>query len=144
MRGNLGIRFCGGAILVAGVVATFLSPDCSGGSCPSYALNSAWILRGERGLAVVVVLLVVLTAFWRVIINGEFPSKIGRDSLEWPVAAEGAKEAISALEAAVKSLSDDSERDEQDLQDVAVAVEGLLDEISARLDALEAANPGTH
>jgi hypothetical protein len=136
-RGHHGIRVLGLAVLATGVVAALFSPDCSASSCPDYALNNPWILRGERGGLTIIVLLAVLAAFWRVVVEGQFPNKIGREGLEWPDAAAGAKESISALEAAVRTLTEDSERDEKNLADLARAASTAINDLAVKVGELE-------
>ena len=134
-RGHHSIRVLGLAVLAAGVIAALFSPECSTSNCPGYALNSSWILRG--GGLTIIVLLAVLAAFWRVVVEGQFPNKISRDGLEWPDAAAGAKESISALEAAVRTLTEDAEQDEKNLADLARAASTAINDLDAKVEELE-------
>lgn len=51
---------------------------------PDYALGNAWILRGERSLAILVFLVVLLTIVWRGIVEGQLPLEFGQGGLKYP------------------------------------------------------------
>lgn len=75
-------------LIAIGVIAAWQPTACANGACPAYALQSPWVLRTERGLFAVLVLLVLLTIVIRLIGEGELPDQIGREGLGWKRAAK--------------------------------------------------------
>jgi hypothetical protein len=55
-------------------------------SLPDYALGNLWILRGERALVLLGLLVVLLTIVWRGVIEGQLPLEIGREGLKYEAA----------------------------------------------------------
>lgn len=47
-----------------------------------------WILRGERALVILGLLVVLLTIVWRGVIEGQLPLEIGREGLKYEAAKE--------------------------------------------------------
>jgi division protein CdvB (Snf7/Vps24/ESCRT-III family) len=53
---------------------------------PDYALGNLWILRGERALAILLLLVILLTVIWRGVIEGQLPLEISREGLKYEAA----------------------------------------------------------
>jgi len=104
---HLWIAVLGLAALAGGVFAALLNPHCEGHTCGSFALYDPWILRLERGAATSVLAVVIFAILWRVIVFGEFPSKISGNSLEWTEATRTLKDSVKRLDRTVKSLDKD-------------------------------------
>lgn len=101
------IRLSSVLLIAAGVLAALQSPECTLGSCPGYALTSPWILRAERGLAAVLIILIVLTILIRVVGEGELPDQIGREGFGWKRTTQVVNENVANLLKSVESLNDD-------------------------------------
>jgi len=53
---------------------------------PDYALGSLWILRGERALLTLALLVILLTIVWPGVIEGQLPLEISREGLKYEAA----------------------------------------------------------
>lgn len=79
---------------------------------PDYALGNAWILRGERSLAILVFLVVILTIVWRGIIEGQLPLEFGQGGLKYPdLIQKGTQPVTDAVEKAIRDVRGDFARD---------------------------------
>lgn len=103
---------------MAAIAACTWNPDCTNGTCPSYALANPWILREERVVVAVVGLLVLGLVFWRVFYHGQFPNKISKDGFEYPEVtevAEGTTISLTALDQSLQSALEGIERNGNDI-----------------------------
>jgi hypothetical protein len=64
---------------------------------PDYALGSVWILRGERALAALLLLVILITVLWRGLVAGQLPLEIGREGVKYEAATELVKTGTEAV-----------------------------------------------
>ena len=74
---------------------------------PDYALGSVWILRGERALAALLLLLILITVIWRGIVAGQLPLEIGREGVKYEAATELVKTGTEAVTEEVHGAIDE-------------------------------------
>jgi hypothetical protein len=140
-RGHHGVRALGVVVLGAAVVACTWKPDCTDGTCPSYALANPWILREERVVVAVVGLLVLGLVFWRIFYHGQFPSKITKDGVEYPEVAEvaeGTTISLTALEQSLQSALEGIESNSDDIARVSDTVSAEFTRIWNAIEELQA------
>ncbi len=81
------IRFTGAAAFAASAFVFSIDPDCGGlGSanvCPGYAFGSPWLLRSERAILALAILVALVTILIRVVIIGTVPDNIGQTGAAW-------------------------------------------------------------
>lgn len=79
---------------------------------PDYALGNAWILRGERSLAILVFLVVLPTIVWRGIVEGQLPLEFGQGGLKYPdLIQKGTQPVTEAVDKAISEVRGDFARD---------------------------------
>jgi hypothetical protein len=100
---------------------------------PAYAFGDPWVLRSERGLAMLAVLLVVAVVVWNGIIEGELPTEVTREGVSY---REVASSTDRSLEELVGRLRDHQESLDLIAELDSTAVDALhdLDERLARLE----------
>ena len=101
------VRFLTIPVVALGVIAALQPPNCSGNTCPTYALANAWVLRTERGLFAIVVSLALLTIIVKLVVEGELPDQIGRDVLGWKTVAKEIEVSTDEILDYVISIDDD-------------------------------------
>jgi hypothetical protein len=143
------VRAFGLAMLVVGYVVFRINPACGnkGKTCPSYSFADPLVLRFERGLIVILVLLVLCAIFWEILRHGEFPDQISREGFKWSKnikVTENLAESAVQQETAIKTLDTDVtkinrrvRRVDQRIQIVARDTFISLDELSKRISRLE-------
>jgi hypothetical protein len=147
------IRAFGLAMLAVGYLVFRINPDCGnqGKSCPSYSFDDAVVLRFERGLIVVLVILILCAIFWEILVHGEFPDQISREGFKWSKnikATENLAESAAQQGTAIKTLDTDVtrinrrvRRVDQRVQIVARDTFVSLEELSKRISQLEGTDP---
>lgn len=93
--------------MAAGAAGFLFSANCPTNGCPGYALANPWILRGERGLAIIVGSVAIVSVLWRMLYDGKLPEQIGREGLSWKRTAKTVNENVADVLATVKSLDAD-------------------------------------
>jgi hypothetical protein len=147
------VRLFGLAMLSVGFLVFRINPTCgnSGNVCPSYTFNDPLVLRFERALAVILVLLVLCAIFWEILRHGEFPDQISREGFKWSKnikATENLAESAAQQDTALKTLDTDVtrinrrvRRVDQRVQLVARDTFVSLEELSKRISRLEGVDP---
>jgi hypothetical protein len=127
------IRLLSAACLVVAGVIAYLSPDCGThgtAACPGYALGVGAILRGERGVAALAILVIALVAVARLVWEGQLPDELTKDGVKWSMAAEGTEEAIQGLDAQLEEHG-------AALRDLSEATTGIVGMLEERINVLE-------
>jgi len=74
---------------------------------PDYALGSAWILRGERALGALALLVVSITILWRGLVSGQLPLEVSREGLKYEAATQLVKTGTEAVTEEVNEAIDE-------------------------------------
>jgi hypothetical protein len=147
------IRVFGLAMLAVGYLVFRINPVCGnqGHSCPSYSFADPLVLRFERGLVVILVLLILCAIFWEILRHGEFPDQISREGFKWSKnikvtekLSESAVQqdtAIKTLDADVTKINKRVRRVDNRVQIVARDTFVSLEELSNRISRLEGTDP---
>jgi hypothetical protein len=147
------VRAFGIAMLAVGYLVFRINPTCGnkGNSCPSYSFNDPLVLRFERGLIVILVLLILCAIFWEILRHGEFPDQISREGFKWSKnikVSENLADSAAQQETAIKSLDTDVSkinrrvrRMDQRVQIVARDTFVSLEELYKRVSQLEGTDP---
>ena len=116
------------AVVVAAAVALWvaLSPGVPN-RVPDYALGSPWILRGEWGLAALLILLILITVIWRGLVAGQLPLEISREGVKYEAATELVQ---TGTEAVTEEVNEAIEELRQAIAKVSEAVEDVADATS--------------
>jgi hypothetical protein len=81
------IRLAGVAAFGASAYVFSIDPGCGGLKsatvCPGYAFGSPWLLRSERAILALAILVALLTVFIRVVIIGTVPDNVGQTGAAW-------------------------------------------------------------
>ncbi len=101
------IRFLSLLLIVLGVVGFSFNPNCPKAGCPSYALANCWILKSERGVALIALAIFAISILWRMLLHGKLPDQISKDGFGWKETAETVNKNVEDVLAQVKSLDDD-------------------------------------
>jgi len=93
-------------------------------SLPDYALGNLWILRGERALVLLGLLVVLLTIVWRGVIEGQLPLEIGREGLKYEAAEALIKQ---GTESAAGAVTEEANKELSELRTNLAKVSGAVD-----------------
>lgn len=108
---------------------------------PDYALGNLWILRGERTLGILVLLIVVATIVWRGIVEGQLPLEVGREGLKYEAAkdliAAGTQPVTEAANQAIQDLRSDLARVSDAVDVTAGATAEAIRQIEGKIEKLE-------
>jgi hypothetical protein len=147
------IRAFGLAMLAIGYLVFRINPVCGnrGNSCPSYSFDDPLVLRFERGLVVILVLLILCAIFWEILRHGEFPDQISREGFKWSKnfkATEKLSESAIQQDTAIKTLDADVTKINKRVRRVDNRVKIVardtfmsLEELSKRISHLEGTDP---
>jgi hypothetical protein len=94
---------------------------------PDYALGSIWILRGERALAALLLLILLITVIWRGLVAGQLPLEIGREGVKYEAATELVK---TGTEAVTEEVDGAIEELREAIAKISEAVEATADATS--------------
>lgn len=112
---------------------------------PDYALGSLWILRGERALGVLLLLVVLVTIFWRGVIDGQLPLEISREGLKYEAAKEllrrGTETATQAVteevDKAISEVKTDLAKVSSAVDNTAAATADAIRQIESKIENIE-------
>lgn len=116
------------ALAVVVAITTDIPPKV-----PNYALGDAWVLRAERGAAVLLALLLVAMVLGRGL-QGRLPTKITREGPEWEgEVAEAVSKGLTDVQASVDVLREQQGQGAQVAAKLADAL-GAVDERVGKLE----------
>jgi hypothetical protein len=138
-----GIRIA--TVAIAGLAAREALTADVPKTLPDYALGSLWILRGERALVILGLLVVLLTIVWRGVIEGQLPLEIGREGLKYEAAKElikqGTETAAGVVTEEVSKRLDELRGNLAKVSDAvditADATSDAIRQIESKIEALE-------
>lgn len=109
---------------------------------PDYALGNAWILRGERSLAILVFLVVLLTIVWRGIVEGQLPLEFGQGGLKYPdLIQKGTQPVTEAVDKAISEVRGDFARDlakvSEAVDTTAGATADAIRQVESKIETIE-------
>ena len=110
-------------------------------SLPDYALGNLWILRGERALGIMVLLIILVTIVWRGIVEGQLPLEVGREGLKYEAAkdliAAGTQPVTEALDQAIQDMRGDLAKVSDAVDVTAGATAEAIRQIEGKIEKLE-------
>jgi hypothetical protein len=129
------VRLATVVVGLASVVVAFV--DRLPTDIPAYAFGDAWVLRAERGAALLAILFIAFVVLWRGMAEGELPIEISREGVKYQQreVARDTAATLDELEASVeqqRGLTDE-------LQRVLVRTVGVVESQGTRLARLEGA-----
>lgn len=107
---------------------------------PDYALGNLWILRGERALGLLLLLVILLTIFWRGVIEGQLPLEIGRAGLKYEAAQmikTGTETVTEEVDKAMDELRGDLAKVSAAVDTTAGATGDAIRQIESKIEAME-------
>lgn len=134
--GECWVRWGGVLVFLLAIgAAVLIDPGCggSGARCPGYALNEQLVLRGERGFAVLIVLVFVLVLFGQIVVRGRLPTGVSRDGFDFADTAEPTDAAVEGLRTLVGQQGDA-------IVKLTQATESSIEELANRLDQVSGAH----
>lgn len=135
MKANV-VRLATVVVGLVSVVVAFV--DRLPTDIPAYAFGDAWVLRAERGLALLAILFIAFVALWRGIAEGELPIEISREGFKYQQ-----MEATREAEVAVKRLESSAKRQDRlitELLGIVNRTVGVMESHGNRLNQLEVRN----
>lgn len=134
-----GIRVATALVVLFAGHEAFTAPTPK--TLPDYALGNLWILRGERTLGILVLLIIVVTIVWRGIVEGQLPLEIGREGLKYEAAkdliAAGTQPVTEAVDQAVQALRSDLAKVSDAVDATAGATAEAIRQIEGKIEKLE-------
>jgi hypothetical protein len=108
---------------------------------PDYALGSPWILRGEWGLAALLLLLILITVIWRGLVSGQLPLEISREGVKYEAATElvqtGTEAVTEEVNEAIDELRDAIAKISEAVEDTADATSDAIRIIDSKIEDIE-------
>jgi hypothetical protein len=130
------------AVAVAAVLSLWVALSPSAPSkVPDYALGSPWILRGEWGLATLLLLLILITVIWRGLVSGQLPLEISREGVKYEAATElvqtGTEAVTEEVNEAIDELREAIAKVSEAVEDVADATSDAIRIIDSKIEDIE-------
>ncbi len=108
---------------------------------PDYALGSIWILRGERALAALLLLVILITVLWRGLVAGQLPLEIGREGVKYEAATElvqtGTQAVTEEVDGAIQELREAIAKVSEAVEATADATSDAIRIIDSKIEDIE-------
>jgi hypothetical protein len=120
-----------------------INPGCGGSAgpvCPGYAFGDQWMLRSERAVLALAILVAITTIIVRLVLIGSVPDEIGQTGAGWSGTPETLRKITKMVEDQNESIDKLQGATRELVSSTAAQTLELIDGLKERITALEGSN----